>query len=220
MTYANYNRMSDPKAKNDHSLEGMLGRFVFDNFWKRLGATQRVADKELQIRGVDVQVGEWNVDEKVKYYESKTKGFMENLLQYPSFELSFVNQVGNEQMGWFIDPDSLTTHYAFIQPFSRQPNPKLFKMDDLIKVNLLLVKKSEMDFAKDMDIYEDSLRLREDYAYSGERRLKYPHKPFWLTYSDFNEKPVNLVVPRDILKGLESTREFELDNTGKLTELK
>ena len=81
MQYTNYSRMADQKARNDLSLEGMLGRFVFDNFWKRLGATQRVADKELQIRGVDVQVGDWNVDEKVKYYESKTKGFMENLLQ-------------------------------------------------------------------------------------------------------------------------------------------
>ena len=220
MKYDHYNRMSSQKAKNDSSLEALLGKFTFDHFWSKLGATERVTCKELQIRGVDVQVGTWNVDEKVKYYESKTKGFMQDLLQYPSFELSFVNQAGQVQTGWFLDPKSLTTHYAFVQPFSKQPNPRLFKMEDLIKVNILLVKKDEMDWAKHRGVYDDSLKLRDDYKFTGERRLRYPQEPFWLTYSDFNEKPVNLVVPRFILKSLPSTREFEIDNNGKIVELK
>lgn len=221
MIYANYNRMSDQKAKNDSSLERSIGQFVFDNLWKKLGATERVKSKELQIRGVDVQVGTWNVDEKVKYYEAKTKGFMSNLLQYPSFEVSFVNQSGLIQMGWFVDPKSLTSHYAFIQPFSKQPNPRLFTLNDLTKVNLLLIQKSDLDWVKQhIDIYEDSIKLRRDYPFSGERRLKYPHEPFWLTYSDFNEKPVNLVMPRMILKSFPNTREFEIDNKGNIIELK
>ena len=91
---ASYNRLDNQKAKNDISLERKIGDFVFENFWSRLGAKERVNDKWLQIKGVDVKVGDWNVDEKVKYYDSKTKGFMTELLRYPSFEISFENQSG------------------------------------------------------------------------------------------------------------------------------
>lgn len=37
----------------------------------------------------------------------------------------------------------------------------------------------------------------------GMARLRYPHGKFWLTYSDgYDEKPVNLVVPRETLERL------------------
>lgn len=219
---ASYNRLDNQKAKNDISLECKIGDFVFENFWSKLGAKERVNDKWLQIRGVDVKVGDWNVDEKVKYYDSKTKGFMTELLRYPSFEISFENQSGVLQKGWFMNSENITTHYAFIQPFSIQPDPKKFTIRDLTKVNLLLVKKSDMDvFKKAHDLELESSELRSSFKTTNERRRRFPGLNYWLTYTPtFHEQPVNLVVPRDVLKALPNTREFEIDNNGKLTELK
>lgn len=218
---AAYSRMASQKAKNDFSLERKIGDFVFENFWSKLGAKERVNDKWLQIKGVDVKVGDWNVDEKVKYYDGK-RGFMTELLRFPSFEISFVNQSGSLQKGWFVNPENITTHYAFIQPFSIQSDPKKFTIRDLTKVNLLLVKKADMDvFKKAHDLELESQELRESFKFTNERRKRFPGLNYWLTYTPtFNEQPVNLVVPRDVLKALPNTREFELDNSGKLTELK
>jgi hypothetical protein len=84
------------------------------------------------------------------------------------------------------------------------------------------VKKSDMDvFKKAHDLELESSELRNSFKTTNERRRRFPGLNYWLTYTPtFHEQPVNLVVPRDVLKALPNTREFEIDNNGKLTELK
>lgn len=168
-----------------------------------------------------MKVGDWNVDEKVKYRDSKTGLFMGELLKYPSFEVSFVNQMGELSQGWFINPENITTHYTFVQPFSSQQDPGRFRIDDLVKVSLLIVKRSDMDVFKSAhDLWSEANGLRESYKYTNERRKKFPGLNYWLTYTpNFNERPVNLVVPREVLKALPNTREIELHVDGRMMEV-
>ena len=54
------------------------------------------------------------------------------------------------------------------------------------------------------ELKSDAAELREDdFIPMQKKRKTYQHRKFWLTYSAWMyEKPVNLVVPRDILEKL------------------
>lgn len=60
------------------------------------------------------------------------------------------------------------------------------------------------------ELKSDAAELREDdFMPMQKKRKTYPHRKFWLTYSAWmHEKPVNLVVPRDILEKLPHSTHF------------
>lgn len=220
-----YNRMSSQKARNDSALERVLGEFTLENFWRKLDPkAERVENRELQIMGVDVRCGASRIDEKCKYRDSSTGQFMKELLKFPSFECSMVNQAGEVQVGWFLNKRNITTHYAFIQPFSSQPNPSKFTIGDLTLLNILLVRKEGLDQAKKEigeDLYQLSNRLRDSFPSTNQRRLQFPgRRPYWMTYTPtFHERPVNLVCTRDYLKTLNGSAEFEVFPNGTVRRI-
>ena len=211
--YASYSRMGCQKAKNDSSIESSIGRFMFESLWSKFKDSERISDKKLQIKGIDVRIGNMNIDEKCKYYDKRTEsGFMTTLLQYPSFELSFVNQSGNVQTGWFLNSESLTTHYAFIQPFVKDGvTSSNFTIDGIDKMNVLVFEKRGLNGIKEeYDLLSDSINLRDVCLVGGNERKPYPRKPYYLKCSSkFQEKPVNLIIPRSYLRLLPNSLELE-----------
>ena len=87
----------------DTQIEAMTASFLDSNFWPKLSTRAvpiRWKDTEHQFNGIDVSLscdsGVFNFDEKCKTY-----GCLNQLLNFLSFELSFVNKGGAVQDGWF-----------------------------------------------------------------------------------------------------------------------
>ena len=166
-----------------------------------------MSEAKLQRRGVDVVFGDCYVDEKVKVKD----GFLNKLIPYPSFELSFVDSRFNRSDGWFLDRDNITTHYALIGVFTGSNDEKNIVFNGIEHLNVLFVPKRGL---KDY-IEKCHLNLRKDvsdivsglYGDSMEYNGTGMHLKM-TTY--FSEAPVNLVVRRDVLYGIKGAREFDV----------
>ena len=202
----------------DVLIEKAAAEFLDENFYSKAAIAngvdfRRVVDVKEQLKGIDVIYGGKKLDEKVKI-----KGYLNRILEYPSFELSFVNRSGHEQVGWFADRDRETDYYVFIAVFANIEDEYDLTKESIEKLNLLFVKKDElfMHLAKSgSPVWEDSLRLRKS---SFIDRISYPHGEFYLKISrQFSETPINIVYRRYVLKGFEHTREIEVTREGYKT---
>ena len=194
--------------RQDSALADVVGDFMDEYFYSKLGEKwKRVSDAKLQKRGVDVLFGDCKIDEKVKI----KGGFANTLLEYPSFELSFVNRYGKRQLGWFLDPNSLTDYYAMIAVFGDFKDETGVAADTIRYLNVLFVKKQDIyDYIilNGVDV-ESGVRILETPG-SGDR-IDHPGTGMHMKLSDrFSEQPINLVVKRSYLYELPNTREFEV----------
>lgn len=194
--------------RQDVALADIVGTFMDSHFYSKLGVKwQRIDDARLQKRGVDVIFGDCKVDEKVKI----KGGFANKLLEYPSFELSFVNRFGKRQLGWFLDPNSLTTYYALIAVFGDFIDENGVDSDTIDHLNVLFVKKQDLyDYIllREIDVADDVKTLSiPNYG----DRIDHPGTGIHMKLSDrFSEQPINMVIKREILYELPNTREFDV----------
>lgn len=194
--------------KKDSRLSEQVGMFMDEHFYSKLGEKwRRVTDGELQKRGVDVEFGNCNIDEKVKVKD----GYLNKILEYPSFELSFVNRNLKRQNGWFIDGNSLTDYYAFISVYTDAKNEYSIENDNISRLVVLFVKRTEIMkyvLENNIDLGKD---IKELSSYEMGERIDHTGSGIHTKISmQFSEKPINMVVRREILRGLESTREFDI----------
>ena len=100
--------------RQNNKLADEVARFTDENFWmlnpKSRDTFNRIPydtpeNKAKQKKGIDLEVGGMKIDEKVK-----VRGCLNQPLEKTSFELFH----HGEKLGWFLNPDSETTHYAFI----------------------------------------------------------------------------------------------------------
>lgn len=185
-----------------------VGRFMDEYFYSKLGEEwKRVADSELQQRGVDVVFGDCKIDEKVKVKD----GYLNRILEYPSFELSFVNRYLKRQLGWFVDKNNITDYYAFIAVYTDANGEYSISSDNIDHLNVLFVNKIEiMQYVLDNNI-DLGADIRELAGEDMGDRLEHPGTGIHIKLStQFSEKPINMVVRRNILYGLDSTREFDI----------
>lgn len=199
----------------DILIEKAAASFLDEYFYSKAALAsgvefRRTSDKDEQLRGVDVVYGKFRLDEKVKI-----KGYINRILEYPSFELSFVNRSGRVQVGWVADKNRETDYYVFIAVFADIEDEYQLTKDNIKKLNLLFVKKEDlfMHIANsESKVWEDSLRLRKS---SFIDRIDYPHDEFYLKMSrKFSESPINIVYRRYVLKGFEHTKEVEVTREG------
>ena len=180
--------------KQDSILSDIVGRFMDSHFYSIFGEKwERVSNPHLQKRGVDVIFGGCKIDEKVKI----KGGFANRLIEYPSFELSFVNRFEKRQVGWLLNPDSITDYYSLIAVFGDFDDENGVRTDRITHLNSLFVKKSDIfDYVNDcgIDISKDVEEL------STGIHIKMTER--------FSEKPINMVVRRDVIYGFPNTREF------------
>lgn len=213
-TIMNYNNSipGSSTRKNDEIVEKACTDFMVRNFWNPRGIPiEVVTDKKRQCKGIDIIVrGKANIDEKVKYYNCLNKD-----LQAPSVEVLTTDRMGNDIKGWFIKPDMETHAYAFISIYTDETDYRQITSDNINSLTYLLVMKHELvDMMK--DIYGNLWGEAIDLKYYGHENIngKITRKvgDFWLTYShQLREKPVNLVVGRDVLKSLPHTREIRVE---------
>lgn len=199
----------------DQSIEQSIAQFMDVHFYNKFAkktTVKRHTDKPSQFKGIDVTLGNWKIDEKAKVY-----GLLNQILQYPSFELQINNKADQIMDGWFINPTLETTHYCFIAVYTSATKESNITYNNITALNALFVKKSEIkEFVQSKisldDLYNDIESLRDGFGMYD--RMSYEHKQFWLKLSStLPEKPINLVTKRDILKTLPSTKEFLITPT-------
>ena len=208
----------------DVRIEQVCAKFLDDNFYSKLGCKfERNSVLSSQYLGVDVTIwsqhGTFLIDEKVKYY-----GTINKAIDCPSFELTRIDRAGNRSIGWYASGKQLTNTYLFISPFLAEGDqPQQITDNNLSAVQILMVpKKSVSQLAKscqlsDIDIIERAEALADD-VYLNWQQKAYdriaPNK-LWLTYSaGLREQPVNMVVPREVLKQLKGVADLLVTKDG------
>lgn len=202
----------------DVRIEQVCGRFLDKHFYAKLGCKfERNAELSSQYLGVDVTVwsehGTFVIDEKVKYYGSINKP-----ISCPSFELTRRDRAGNRGIGWYASEKQLTNTYLFITPFLAEGDqPQQLTDDNLSAVQILIVpKKAVQLLAKsyglsDIGLLERAEQLAdsEDLNYQSKAYDRIASNKLWLTYSaGLREQPVNMVIPRTVLKQLKGVADL------------
>ena len=204
----------------DVRIEQVCGRFLDKHFYAKLGCKfERNAELSSQYLGVDVtlqsEYGTFVIDEKVKYY-----GTINKPISCPSFELTRRDRAGNRGIGWYACGKQLTNTYLFITPFIAEgDSPEQITDDNLSAVQILMVpKKAVQQLAKsyglsDMDLIERAEQLADsdDLNYQSKAYDRIAANKLWLTYSaGLREQPVNLVIPREVLKQLKGVADLHV----------
>ena len=172
-------------------------------------AFRRTDDLATQMRGVDfyLEIGGRSVafDEKAK--EANYAGPV-------GFEMT-LEKDGEEREGWFGGSWAEAEVIATITPeaATRYPkDPGAIGSAEVFWTSKKKLKAWAESFGRAMDgLMEDARALRREVDAGGmEFRKRYPHGAFWLTLTtDKDERPVNLVVPRQTLERL-SAKKFRV----------
>ena len=207
----------EQKRKLDTLIEHNISNFLDENFYSKFPhGFIRQTQKKYQFAGIDVtlltQNGlSVNFDEKAKVY-----GVLNSILQFPSFEISFVNRANQIQKGWFCQNLS-TDYYSFIGVNTLNENNDincLSSSNNISACDMLWVKKSDVvDYVqKDIQLsqlWNDANKLRAESKSLGVAKNRKYYKNFWITHSNrFSESPVNLVMPRNTLENFKGSRHF------------
>ena len=202
----------------DIRIEQVCGKFLDENFYSKLGCKfERNSVLSSQYLGVDVTI--WSqhrtfvIDEKVKYY-----GTINKAIGCPSFEITRLDRAGRRGLGWYASEKQLTNTYLFISPFLVEGDqPQQITDDNLSAVQILMVpKKSVSQLAKscqlsDIDIIERAEALADDVFLNWQQKAydRIAPNKLWLTYSaGLREQPVNMVIPRDVLRQLKGVADL------------
>ena len=159
------------------------------------------------------------IDEKVKYY-----GTINKPIGCPSFEITRKDRAGRRGIGWYASEKLLTNVYAFISPFLAEgDSPEQITDDNLSALQVLIVpKKAVQQLVKsyglsDVDLLERAEQLADsdDLNYQQKAYDRIAANKLWLTYSaGLREQPVNMVVPRDVLKQLKGVADLFVAKDG------
>lgn len=205
------------KRTLDNLIEKNISDFLDENFWSKFPhGFKRQHSKALQFAGIDITLlGKNNLsinfDLKAKIY-----GVLNSVLQYPSFEISFVNRANQIQPGWFCQNLS-TDYYSFIAVYTLNENTDincLSSENNISACDVLWCKKQEViDFVKQTtslnDLYNDANKLRNESKSLGVSKNRKYYKNFWLTHSNrLFESPVNLVMQRNTLETFKNSKHF------------
>ena len=207
------------QRKMDNRIEQNISKFLDENFWSKFpNGFIRQTEKKYQYQGIDITLlGNNNLsinfDLKAKVY-----GCLNSILQYPSFEVSFINRANQIQPGWFCQNLS-TDYYSFIGVYTLNGNSEITSLSSSTAISacdVLWCKKQDViDFVKQTtslnDLWNDAKELRHQSKLNGvqKNRKRYENANLWLTYSgQLFEKPVNLVMQRNTLENFKNSKHF------------
>ena len=206
----------EEKRKVDNLIEQNIANFLDENFWSKFPyGYKRQTDKQYQFAGIDVTLAgksdlSVHFDEKAKIY-----GCLNSVLQYPSFEVSFINRAYEIRTGWFCQNLS-TDYYAYIGVYASTNEINDLSCNNVISAcDMLWVKKQdvidnvqEITTLSDLQYDAQILRTESELLNVQKNRKRY-NSNFWLTYSgQLYEKPVNLVMQRNTIEKLKNTKHF------------
>ncbi len=218
--------MTESFRNQDMRAEQVLAQFMDEYFYSHLRTKEgvpviytRIEDRDSQISGVDVciKVGDREIliDEKAALYYSNA------MIPTFVFELDSIQKGHTKPVeGWFINDELKTEYYMLIWPnvkcyrsdigkqWIRKDLDTLHK-DDFTIVEAMLVKKSNLRNALEKQGYgrshliEYAKRFRNMYEKSNQKEEEQLIDNIKISLSgQLAEKPVNLVIRKELLKGL------------------
>lgn len=197
--------------KQDSKAEEQLAKYMDIYFYDRLNTPyERIKDRDLQLKGVDVILDSYNIDEKASLYYSNA------MIPTFVFELDFMSG-NNSHTGWFLNENLLTDYYMLIWPNVRDSYDERLKkwirkdvseitVNDFTIVEAMLINKKKIN----LEFERRMLTIERLLAYVKAIRLatnvdKYTKgiildDDIKIMLSDrLNEKPINLVVKKKLL---------------------
>lgn len=170
---------------------------------------ERVQDKQMQVKGIDVILDD---ETGVKYIDEKFAiDYRDKYLQTYSFELSSSNN-WNEQ-GWFLNPESLTTHYLLLWFRSDEDINTIYGYDACLISKEKIYKMLLDDHVNPYEALEDfrtyfngnmtesvGMQFHAVISTDGTVRKRMKYKDYVITQSDNkDEAPINLIIPKEKL---------------------
>ena len=187
------------------ALDELLYAIHFDE-------TERIDDMEMQLLGVDVLCRHPETNEPIKIDEKAATSWANREISTFAFELSFL--LGDKELeGWFLQRErrNQTTHWLCVWP--RTEGGDISNANDIVKLEAMLIQcKSVRRWARRMASktergLEDCMRLLRNNAsineinWAGLRILISRNLP---------EQPINLLIPKDILRSLSGKMNWHL----------
>lgn len=187
---------------DDLRKEETLGTFLSEQYRLANLKIQRIADKNLQMRGIDLILADekglqFKVDEKAQlHYLNK---------DLPTFALEINYLKGDKLLdGWLFDPKKLTEIYAFVFSIHLADGLlELAKADDIHSCEVVFVNRIRLltELAElDLNLKtcrENSRALRQE---GGGPKIAHPSGFNFQVSNHLAERPVNLVVRRAFLE--------------------
>lgn len=207
----------DNNRIEDERKEQVVNAFLEEIFYNVETVNYvKKTDKESQVKGIDTTFTfdgrNYLCDEKaaVNYVNRDFK------LNTFCLELSALNKLGKEFMGWFLDPKKENDSYIFVW-LDKARSSKLVAPGDIYRAEMALVsriKLIELLFSRGLTeqrVYEIMKGFREDKNFGTEYG---PHKNRYViqngikfTFSpSLKEKPINLLIGREDLKSIADYR--------------
>ena len=197
--------------KQDAILTKRLEQFI-DSQYKRsnmFNYMERIKDKEMQVQGIDIV---YDNGKEIKYIDEKFAiDYRGKELMTYSFELSSKNNP--DEQGWFLDPNSLTTHYLLLWFNSDEEINTIYSYDACLiskeKIRQML-KRDGLDPKEALDQFntyfesntEGTLGMQYHVVVNpdGTYRRRMMYKGYTITQSTGKEEmPINILVRKEKL---------------------
>tara|TARA_Y100000589_G_scaffold316516_1_gene341344 strand:+ start:4545 stop:5189 length:645 start_codon:yes stop_codon:yes gene_type:complete len=206
-------RNSRPAFCRDSHRERAVAEYLdYHLYPKHFQSTNRVNDKARQLAGIDLFATHKDIDGEMKIDEKAATSWAHKKdLQTFAFELQWM--LGDEAMGgWFIDKERLkeTTHWMCIWP--RTAGQPLNLVEDIVRAEAALISVRVLrrwvrkKASNSSEFLEDMIeRLRngtEDELQWAGLRIRISR--------NLPEKPINLLIPRDVLRVLSEGNHWDL----------
>lgn len=186
---------------SEQAIDNFLSEFFYS---KNFESFSFIKDKEKQISGIDVVADELLIDNKAM----SSPRYINNPADTFILELLVQSEYRGEYLGWFINPDILTTHYLFVWVHEADVNQGAYikTSEQIQKIEVMLVDRKKLH-AIINKVCDDNRLL--DIAHSmitkNNRSISikdfgYYNSPYFVYSNQLNEKPVNLVTPKAWLK--------------------
>ncbi len=208
--------LRDSNRKLDTEVENEIGKFLDKSLYKSniFSEIERVSDINRQWKGIDIIISmegfglnHVNVDEKAQ----SSKKYIGKPRNTFALELSFINKIGNEQVGWFLDPKKETELYLFvwIEKVNSNINDKHYKLkeEDIDTISFCLVRRDSLLFLLENEsftiekLHEKNDEIRRNKISGAYEIDKYEGMFFFYCTTKYVEQPINLVMAKPIIKG-------------------
>lgn len=194
---------------SDELTEKINNEFLEYYFYNlKTNQYKRNLDREQQILGIDTTFSidgiDYSCDEKVAaHYINKT-------LRTFSFELSFIDRVGNVSDGWFISNGKLNDSYLFCWIDEAKSN-KLTSYKDIIKAEIILIRKNKViDYLKTISWTPRKLKFKAstirnendvNFGTTYNNGIKFSYSRYdHINKTGLIEEPINFILTRETLR--------------------
>ncbi len=189
----------------DTAQERVIMSFLEKHLYANLYADYEiVSDRKRQLAGIDVVI---QTPERTRYDDVKAQSSPRYINDpRPTFALEILfDHFYQEHEGWFVRDDLSTTTYCFVWINKAIVNQQGYidKEENIHEVEAMFVDKAALRKYLGPDYSPDKLLAEARYMRNTNEAKYHPERGLTIVYSNFlNERPVNLVVHKRILKDL------------------